>query len=240
MQESRPAARTVGILGGMGPEATVDLMQRIIRLTPAQDDADHVRMLVDNNPRVPSRIAALIEGTGSSPAPTLRAMAEGLVAQGADFLAMPCNTVHHYHAEVAAGLPVPFLNMVELAAAALAKLDPRIFRVGLLASSALRKIELYEPYLAAQGMQVLYPGAVVQESLMALIRAIKAQSVTPEHRAAFGAAAADLEGAGADVLLIACTELSLVDDELETGLPVYDAAEILSEAIAAAARTGPA
>ncbi len=233
-----PAApsRTVGILGGMGPEATVDLMQRVIRLTPALDDADHVRMLVDNNPQVPSRIAALIEGSGASPAPTLRAMAEGLVAQGADFLAMPCNTAHHYHGEVAGDLPVPFLNMVELAADTLAGIEPAVLRVGLLASTALQKIELYEPALRARQLQVLYPAAAQQSDLMDLIRAVKAGDATSARRQSFSDAARDLEAAGADVLLIACTELSVISDDLETALPVYDSADILSRAIVNEAR----
>lgn len=86
----------VGVLGGMGPEATVELMQRVIRATPARDDADHVRMIVDNNPKVPSRIAALIERRGDDPAPVIADMARGLEAAGADFLVIACNTAHHY------------------------------------------------------------------------------------------------------------------------------------------------
>ena len=100
---------TIGILGGMGPAATVELMSRIIRQTPAKDDRDHLRMLVDNNPKVPSRIEAIIEGTGADPLPELQRMAQGLEAAGADFLIMACNTAHHYHAESGGirGDPVP-------------------------------------------------------------------------------------------------------------------------------------
>src|ERR1700723_4357749 len=94
--DSKPMHRIVGIIGGMGPEATVDLMRRVIAATPARDDADHIHLLVDNNPKVPSRIAALIDGTGCDPAPALCEMAKGLEAQGADFLVIPCNTAHYY------------------------------------------------------------------------------------------------------------------------------------------------
>jgi aspartate racemase len=80
----------VGILGGMGPEATVDLMQRLIRLTPAADDLDHIRCIIDNNPKIPSRIKAIIEGSGESPVPCLVQMARGLEACGVAFLAIPC------------------------------------------------------------------------------------------------------------------------------------------------------
>ncbi len=84
--------KVVGIIGGMGPEATVDLMRRIIANTPALDDIDHIRCIVDNNPKIPSRIKALIEADGESPGPVMAAMGKSLEAYGVDFLAIPCNT----------------------------------------------------------------------------------------------------------------------------------------------------
>lgn len=108
--------KTAGILGGMGPEATVDLMRRIIAHTDARDDVDHVRCIVDNNPKVPSRIKALLEGDGISPGPCLADMARRLEAWGADFLCMACNTAHMYYGEVKAAVTIPALNMIELAA----------------------------------------------------------------------------------------------------------------------------
>ncbi len=88
--------KIVGIIGGLGPEATVDLMRRVIQATPASDDQDHIRMIVDCNPKVPSRMKAILEGTGEDPAPYLVIMAKDLAAWGADFLAIACNTAHLY------------------------------------------------------------------------------------------------------------------------------------------------
>ena len=88
--------RTIGILGGMGPAATVLMMQRIIAAVPAEDDRGHIPLLVDSNTQVPSRIAALIEGTGADPTPELIRMARRLEAAGAEGLAIACNTAHHY------------------------------------------------------------------------------------------------------------------------------------------------
>lgn len=222
---------TAGILGGMGPDATVDLMRRVLKLTPAQDDQDHIRLLVDNNPRVPSRIAALIEGTGPSPLPTLVAMAQGLEAAGADFLAMPCNTAHHYHGPIAAAVSIPFLNLMELVVAELAANHGGLRRVGLLASSALPRIRLYEPYFEAAGLELVYPRAGEQEALMALIRAVKAARADEAARRAFSEAAHDIEKQGAEVALVACTELSFVESALTTALPVVDAADVLARAV---------
>ncbi|MDP5054170.1 MAG: amino acid racemase, partial [Congregibacter sp.] len=168
--------KTVGILGGMGPAATVDLMQRVIAATPASDDSDHIPMLVDNNPQVPSRIKALIEKTGPSPVPTLTAMAKRLADQGADFLVMPCNTAHHYYAELAAAVDIPFIDMTLLVSQHIARAQPGAQRVGLLASSALSQIELYEPNLRVQGLTPVYPPSAEQSALMALIMAIKANT----------------------------------------------------------------
>ncbi len=106
--------RRVGILGGMGPEATVLLMQRIIAATPASDDADHLPLIVDQNPQVPSRIRHLIEGTGEDPGPVLAAMARRLQAAGAEALAMPCNTAHHYAPAIRQATAIPLIDMVAL------------------------------------------------------------------------------------------------------------------------------
>ena len=143
--------KTAGILGGMGPEATVDLMRRIIAHTDARDDADHVRCIVDNNPKVPSRIKALLEGGGVSPGPCLADMARRLEAWGADFLCMACNTAHNYYGEVRAAVGIPVLNMVELTARAASELAPG-GAAGILASPAVRLTGLYEGPCAALGL----------------------------------------------------------------------------------------
>ncbi|EAQ97795.1 aspartate/glutamate racemase family protein [Congregibacter litoralis] len=230
-------SKTVGILGGMGPAATVDLMQRVIAATPASDDCDHIRMLVDNNPRVPSRIKALIEKTGPSPVPALTAMAQQLVSQGADFLAMPCNTAHHFYPELAAAVDVPFLNIMELVARHICASQPGTARVGLLASSALSQIRLYEGSFDARGMTAVYPEASQQTRLMALIQAIKANRGEDCGYTAFQDCADLLASAGVDCLLIACTELSVVSRQLKNALPVYDAADILAREVVAYAGT---
>ena len=111
------AMRPVGILGGMGPEATILLMQKCLAAVTsgaqgALDDADHIPLIVHQNPQVPSRIARLIEGHGPDPAPVLAQMACDLAAAGAQALAMPCNTAHHYADAVRGATALPFLDMI--------------------------------------------------------------------------------------------------------------------------------
>ena len=223
--------QVVGIIGGMGPEATVDLMQRIIVATPAADDVDHIRVLVDNNPKVPSRIKALIEGDGESPAPCMISMAQGLVKQGADFLVIPCNTAHHYYPDVVAAVDVPVLNLIELTAEHVKNVQSNIKKVGLLASSALQIIHLYEPWFAKHDIQIVYPTPENQEKLMAFIRAVKANKHTAEQLLDYLQAAEDLAAQGAECLVVACTELSVIGDQLKASLPVYDASDLLAKTI---------
>jgi len=191
--------RVIGILGGMGPEATVELMARVIRAVDARDDADHIPLLVDQNPQVPSRIARLIEGRGADPAPVLQAMARRLEGAGAQALAMPCNTAHHYAADIRAVVGIPFLDMI---AASVAALDAG--QVALLASPAVRRAGVFDAALA--GREVAHPDP---DEALALIRRIKSHGATAEARADFARLA---QQTGGSQCLVACTEFSLVAD----------------------------
>ena len=126
--------RRVGILGGMGPEATILVMQKVLAAVKARDDADHIPLIVDQNPQVPSRIRHLIEGTGEDPGPVLADMARRLVAGGVQALAMPCNTAHHYAPAIRSAVAVPFLDMVEASVAHAATRARPGAQIGVLAS----------------------------------------------------------------------------------------------------------
>jgi aspartate racemase len=227
--------KTVGIIGGMGPEATVDLMQRVIKATPAHDDQDHLRMLVDNNPKVPSRIKALLEGSGEDPVPVLVQMARDLERWGADFLAMPCNTAHHFHPAVQAAVGVPVLNMIELAAGRILQETPDVHKVGLLASTAVIRTNLYVKSFAHRGVEVVHPGDKSQDKVLAAIRSIKAQRFSSASLDALNRAVDDLIARKAEVILIACTELSVIAKKLQLSVVTCDSAQVLAEAIVAEA-----
>lgn len=226
--------RRVGVLGGMGPEATVLLLQRVIDAVPARDDADHVPLLVDQNPQVPSRIARLIDGTGEDPAPVLGEMARRLEAAGAEALAMPCNTAHHFAASVRLAADIPFLDMVALSAQRAKDLAPVGGRVGILASPAVRQTRLFEVPLAEHGLAAVYP--LEDDALLAAIRAIKAEG--PSHNAAATVRAASdaLLKNGAEVQLAACTEFSLLADPAALGVRLIDTLDVLVQAIVAFSR----
>jgi aspartate racemase len=221
----------VGIIGGMGPEATVELMRRVIARTPAYGDEDHIHLIVESNPKIPSRMAHLIERTGSDPTPELVRIARNLQRAGADVLAMPCNTAHGYLPAIQAAVSIPMLDMVELTVTRLANLRPNA-RVGLLASSALIKAGVYAKPLAAHGLEPVLPQR--QEELMDLIKGVKRGSAGTEAGLELADLSRELSGR-TDVLLIACTELSLISAPLETSLegaiPLIDSIDVLTQAI---------
>lgn len=228
--------RRIGILGGMGPEATLLLMRKLIDAVPAAGDADHIPLIVDMNTQVPSRIRRLIDGTGDDPGPVLAAMARRLAIAGAEALAMPCNTAHHYAAEIRAAAEVPFIDMIALSVARAARLVDPARRVGILASPAVRRIGLFDRALAAAGLVAVHPDDGAR--LLAAIRAIKADGPSDAARRSLGAASADLLSQGAAFQLIACTEFSLLPDAVAPGAVVLDTMDALVDGIVAFACNG--
>jgi aspartate racemase len=219
----------IGILGGMGPEATLDLMRRVLVATPARDDCDHVHLLIDSNPDIPSRIAALIDRTGQDPGPELVAMAKKLEAAGAEALAIACNTAHAYGAAIRSAVAVPLIDMIDLTAGTIAAMALANRRVGMLASTAVINVGLYEKALATHNIAVAVPKR--QSDLMAVIKAVKRGDTGQMTRQTFSRIASELADDGVDLLLIACTELSVLADSIRPDVASVDALDVLARAI---------
>ena len=228
--------KIVGIIGGMGPEATVDLMARIIKVTPAVDDVDHIRMIVDNNPKVPSRIKALIDGNGESPIPYLQEMARRLESWGVDFLAMPCNTAHHYHPDIQKAVTIKVLNMIDLTVESVIEQYPDLKCAGLLASTAVIRLKLFERPFTAKKVIIQTPADRYQMGIMHAIKKIKTSNYGGEVVEAIQLAADDLVEKGAEVLLVACTEISIISKQIASTVRILDSAQILAESIVRVAR----
>ena len=218
--------RRIGVLGGMGPEATVLFQSRLIAAVAACDDADHVPLLVDMLPQVPSRIAHLVDGSGADPSPVLAAMARRLEAAGAEALAMPCNTAHHYAPAIRSAVAVPLLDMVALSAAGAHDTAAPGAPVGVLGSPALARVGVFDDALAAWGRRTLHPSD--GDACLAAIRAVKAGRDPASARAAIARAAVDLASRGAGAILVACTEFSIHADAAHGAAPVIDTLDVLT------------
>ncbi|MCW1950783.1 MAG: amino acid racemase [Octadecabacter sp.] len=219
----------IGILGGMGPAATILLQQRILDAVPVKGDSDHIPLLIDMNPQVPSRIDYLIHHEGRNPGPVLAEMAKGLEARGADALVMPCNTAHHFASYIEDATSVPFLNMVELSAAELAKHAPKRGRVGVLASPATETVGLFHSAFQAAGLTASYPENSAQ--MLHAIEDIKANGPSEQNISVVQATMENLCRDGVDAFLVGCSEFSLVARELTSSVPIIDALDVLTDAI---------
>ena len=221
--------RRIGVLGGMGPEATVALLQRVQGGVLARDDADHVPLLVDLNPQVPSRIKHLIEKTGPNPGPVIADMAERLETAGAEALILPCNTAHHYSGYIIDRVTIPFLSMPQLTCDALAGLVSSGAHVGILASPATNQTGLFQTLLSERGLKTLWPND--EDIVLATIQKIKTAGPTAGDLDLLQKETDDLVDRGADAILIGCTEFSLISAELSAPVQIVDAMDVLVKAV---------
>jgi len=214
--------KTIGILGGMGPMASVEFYRRLVVNTPAQADQQHTHILIDSDPSVPDRTAALLRG-GESPVPVLQAMARRLEAAGAEILAMPCNTAHAYIEEIRAAVSIPMVDMIEETVSSVER-PP----VGILATDGTVETGLYQQALAARGIEAIVPGPKDQTTVMDVIAAIKAGGCLQESAKRIAAVVERLAAAGAVAAIAACTELSLLSGD---GLAIewIDALDVLMQ-----------
>lgn len=221
----------VGILGGMGPAATADLYSKIIAATPAERDQDHLHVVIWADPTVPDRSTALLHG-GEDPTPWLRRGAEMLVAMGASFIAVPCNTAHAFLPRIADAIPVPFLHMMEETATAIEVAHPMIERVGLLATSGTIAAGLYQEWFARHHIEVAVPDDDLQDRcVMRAIHLVKSGQTARDVTALVGEAAQHLIDHGAEAVITGCTELPLIFKDGDASVPVIDPTTLLAGAI---------
>ena len=107
--------KVIGILGGLGPEATVFIFQKILQHTPASKDQEHLRILIDNNPKIPERLPAIL-GSGPDPVPMMVSSGQALTRAGAEFIIIPCVSAHYFLPELRRKITLPILSMLDEAA----------------------------------------------------------------------------------------------------------------------------
>jgi aspartate racemase len=230
MDTPAKAPRRIGILGGMGPAAAIDLQTKILAATPASRDAQHLPVVVWNVPQIPDRLAAIL-GSGPSPLPAILAGAHALEAAGCEAIAIACNTAHYWADDLAASLRVPLLHIADAAMDAMGRLPVRPMRVGLLATRGTLAAAFYGKRLAQRGFEWLVPTEEEQDRLVdRAIAQVKAGDIAGA-RAPLEAAAGALAARGADVLLLACTELPLAAEGANFPVPVLDATRALAATI---------
>ncbi|MBU1290714.1 MAG: amino acid racemase [bacterium] len=219
--------KIIGILGGMGPEATIDLFYKIIKFTPAEKDQDHLRIIIDNNPKIPDRTAAIL-GKGEDPLPALRESARNLEKAGADFIVISCNTAHYFLSSIQKSVKIPILNMIEEAASETQQRIPQIKKVGLLASIGTYKTEIYPQQFKKFNIEVIYPDKKDKEEAMKAIYAVKAGDLSNEVKGNILKIVQKLIDKGAEAIIAGCTEIPLILKEGDVSVPIIDPTQILA------------
>jgi len=234
----RSGARIAGVLGGMGPAATVDFLSKVQQLSAACRDQDHIRLIIDLNPQVPDRNEAHAIGDASVDR-ELAAMARGLERAGAHFLVLVCNTAHRHRAAIEAASTLPFVSMIDETVAAVRARRPRVRAVGLLATPACVASGLYQHRFASAGITVRTLQAAEERRLLTLVYRIKAGAAGAELRPQMEELAHGLAVDGAELLIAACTEVPLALSADSCPVPLIDSTEVLAERTVAYARGEP-
>jgi len=223
-------AKVIGVLGGMGPEATADFFVKLIRRTPAKSDSEHLRVIIDSNPQIPDRTEA-VEGRGPSPVPQLIATAKNLVRAGADLIAIPCITAHAFLDDLRASVEVPVLDAMALIGK---HVDGRLAaedRLALLASTGTLKMRLFRR--AMPGRKFLLPTDDEQERIVmdaiygpAGVKTVGVDAGTLERMQDYVAQLAARRAAG---VIAGCTEFSVLFAHAELPVPLIDPMWLLAE-----------
>ena len=225
---SGQSRKIAGVMGGMGPDATVDFMSKVIAMTDSGRDQDHVHMIVDQDPTVPNRQAAINSGHDDV-SPRLAAMARRLENAGADFLVMVCNTAHVFLDDVHKSTNIPFISIIDETIAEIDRLCPQATTVGIMATDGCLDTNIYQDAVRASNRTALVPDAAGIRRLMELISAIKAGNQGDEIAQGMEAVAQSLVSRGADVIIGGCTEIPIVFEGDGFPVPVIASTNVLAK-----------
>jgi aspartate racemase len=212
--------KTIGILGGMGPEATAYFYEQIVKQTKADTDQEHIKTLIYSNPKIPPRTDAILK-IGPNPTPLLVEGFQRLKDTGADFVVMPCVTAHYFYPEVKDQVDIPFVNLLDEAVRWAKDEVPKLKKAGLVASTGTLESRLFHDVFGKAGIEVIHPEKEEQEQVMEAIfgpKGIKAGFTSGFPNETLVSIAKVLVARGADAIIAGCTEVPLVLKERD--LPV--------------------
>ncbi len=217
----------VGVIGGMGPQATAEFYRRLVAMTPARGDHEHLHVLIDSDPSIPSRQDALT-GRGKSPLAQLIVVARRLESAGATCLAMPCNSAHAWYGDLQAAVSIPMIHMIEETVHVVRNTSSRPKKLGVLATHGALQAELYEKAFGDRGPCLCVPDSAQGQAIMDAIAGVKAGSMIGRRQVA--AVARAMLDDGADALLVGCTEVSLLIRPDDVEADVIDSMSVLARA----------
>jgi aspartate racemase len=203
--------KTLGILGGLGPEATAFFYKKVVNFTPVRRDQDHIPTIIFSNTQIPDRVTSITKGNTSAVIDFLQKTARTIEVAGADVLVIPCNTAHYFTTDVLMSITIPFINMIEETGKTITS-DKTIKSVGIMATDCTVSTRLFHSVLESKGVSVIALTPELQKIVMDCITAVKAGDVTLSRRQTLDPVIAFLKNHGADRIILGCTEIPLVMD----------------------------
>lgn len=220
--------KALGIIGGMGPLATVDLFTKIVTMTKAESDREHIRIYIDNNSQITDRTAAILQG-GENPLPYMIESAKKLENIGADCIIMPCNTAHYFLPQLQKEVNIPFISIIHQAVKVSKQRYPGL-KVGILATNGTLDANVYSNVYTAEGVEVVVPNEEERNILMDIIyNGVKAGKI-PTDSAPFEKVLRQMAARGAGYFVLGCTELPVAVQSLKLENEFVDATEELAKA----------
>ena len=222
----------LGVLGGLGPLATVYFMDLLVKMTDANKDQEHIPALVMNDAEIPDRTAYILGNSDESPLPKMKEDASLLERCGCDYIVIPCNTAHYFYDEVQSAVQVPIINILDETVRYAAAQGPDIHKVGVLATEGTIESGSYKKYIEKYGLEEVRPDEHDTESLMNIIYdQVKAGREVDMME--FNRIIMNLAKRGSDVVVLGCTELSIINRDYgltKTNRYIVDSMEVLARA----------
>lgn len=218
--------KKLGIIGGLGPLATAYFYELITKLTKVTRDQDHIEILIHSVPATPDRTAYIIGQSKESPLPTLIKTGLDLSSWGADLIAIPCITAHYFHEELAKKIPIPIINLPHEISHFIK--EKGLTSVGIMATDGTINSHLFQKELLANHLIPIIPGKAMQANVMHLIYENIKLGLPPEMDR-FYAVAEELKQNGAEIIILGCTELSLIKRDQNLSEEFLDAMEVLAK-----------
>ncbi|MCR4830818.1 MAG: amino acid racemase [Pseudobutyrivibrio sp.] len=218
--------KKLGIIGGLGPMATAYFMRRIIEMTDAATDQENIEMVVYNTPSIPDRTGFILGKSKESPLPKIVELANQLERQNVDYIAVPCITAHFFHHDIAKSVFVPVSNGIQEAGEYLSRRG--IKKVGIMATDGTAQTKLFDSVFKDFGIECIYPNPECQKLTMSIIYDdVKAGK--PVDMEEFEVVKTQLLEKGAKVVILGCTELSIVKRDNNVGDNVLDIIDVLAQ-----------
>ena len=224
------AEKVVGIIGGLGPYATLDTFKKLLDSTPVTVEQDHIHVIIDSNSKIPDRTAAVSAGQGDRVRDKLIETAKTLQAAGCDFLILPCNSAHYFYDDLARAVDIPVLNIIEEVVKHIRGTHPDTKKIGVISSGLTNEAGLYDKYFKRGGFTAVKPDKAGQDRVSKAIEAVKLNAQTAQTKEAVLGVIDGLVAQGAEGVVLGCTELQLLVGDADAEIPLYDSVDILVQA----------